>query len=62
MKFRVQHTIKELKGLLKNFSSNKLILRIMMVVMKIKSCSIELISKIIGFNQRTVRYWLNQYS
>ena len=62
MKFKVHHTIKELKGFLKNFSSNKVILRIMMVIMKIKSCSIELISKIIGFNQRTVRYWLDKYS
>jgi len=62
MKFKVHHTIKELKGFLKNFSSNKVILRIMMVIMKIKRCSIELISKIIGFNQRTVRYWLDKYS
>jgi transposase len=62
MKFKVHHTIKELKGLLKKFSSNKVILRIMMIIMKIKNCSLELISKVIGFNQRTVKYWLNRYS
>lgn len=62
MKFKVHHTIKELKSFLKNFPSNKVILRIMMVIMKIKKCSIELISKIIGFNQRTVKFWLDKYS
>ncbi len=62
MKFKIHHTIKELKGLLKKFSSNKVILRIMMIIMKIKNCSFELISKVIGFNQRTVKYWLNRYS
>ena len=34
----------------------------MMVIMKIKKCSTELISKIIGFNQRTVKFWLDKYS
>ena len=62
MKFKVHHTIKELKSFLKNFPSNKVILRIMMVIMKIKKCSTELISKILGFNQRTVKYWLEKYS
>ena len=62
MKFKVHHTIKELKSFLKNFPSNKVILRIMMVIMKIKKCSTELISKIIGFNQRTVKFWLDKYS
>jgi transposase len=62
MEFKVHHTIKELKSLLKKFSSNKVILRIMMIIMKIKKCSLELISKIMGFNQRTVKYWLNRYS
>lgn len=62
MGFKVHHTVKELKSLLKKFSSNKVILRIMMVIMKLRECSIELISKVIGFNQRTVKYWLNRYS
>ncbi len=56
MKFKVHHTIKELKIFLKNFPSNKVILRIMRVIMKIKKCSKELILKIIGFNQRIFHF------